>query len=569
MKKIDRRTFLKGAVQGTAALSVAGSGLLLKGCTTGKDYDLLIAGGTVYDGTGGPPVRADVGVSGGSIARVGRISAARARTVIPAEGQAVSPGFIDVHEHTAAELFVNPKAESAVRQGVTTLVSGNCGDSPFPLTEAMAEETRKSLRDDYGLDLGWRDARGFFDRLAASGTAINYTSFVGQGTVRAAVVGYANRPAAPEEMTRMEALVRASMAGGVLGLSTGLEYSPGSFASTEEIVALCRVAAEAGGVYATHMRNEQEGVLEALDEALRIARETPIRLEVSHIKIGYEKNWPKFEALVARIDAANAAGVKLHCDRYPYIAWNTGLDMFFPLWSREGTGRDFVGRLEDPSLQDRLRAAVEAKGRDVGSWDKALISSVATEKNRPLEGKTVLEGSRAAGLEPYEFMRRLLIEESDRVGMITFAMSEDHLRRLLAHPLVGICSDGYALAPYGRLARGKPHPRCYGSFARALGKYVREERVVSLEEMVRKMTSMPASHLGFLKRGLVRKGWAADLAVFDPAKVVDRATWTDPARYPEGVAAVVVNGQVVVEGSEHTGRLAGRVLRRNAGGEVL
>ncbi len=451
---------------------------------------------------------------------------------------------------------------------MTTLVSGNCGESPFPLTEAMAEETRKSLRDDYGLDLGWKDARGFFDRLAASGTAINYTSFVGQGTVRAAVIGYGDRPAAPEEMSRMEALVRESMAGGVLGLSTGLEYSPGSFASTEEIIALCRVAAAGGGVYATHMRNEQEGVLEAVDEAIRIARETPIRLEVSHLKIGYEKNWPKFDALVARIDAASAAGVRLHCDRYPYIAWNTGLDMFFPLWSREGTGRDFVGRLGDPSLQARLRAAVEAKGRDVGSWDRVLISSVATEKNRALEGMNILEASRAAGLEPYEFMRRLLIEESDRVGMITFAMSEDQLKRLLAHPLVGICSDGYALAPYGRLARGKPHPRCYGSFARALGKYVREEKVVSLEEMVRKMTFMPASHLGFLERGLVRAGWAADLAVFDPARVIDKATWTDPARYPEGVAAVVVNGQVVVQGNEHTGRLAGRVLRRKAGGEV-
>jgi N-acyl-D-amino-acid deacylase len=328
------------------------------------------------------------------------------------------------------------------------------------------------------------------------------------------------------------------------------------------------VAAAAGGVYATHMRNEQEGILEAVDEAIRIARETPIRLEISHVKIGYEKNWPKFDGLLSRIDAANAAGVRLRGDRYPYIAWNTGLNMFFPLWSREGTALDFIALLEDPSLQARLKAEVERKGRDLGSWDKVLISNVATDKNRPVEGKNVLEASREAGLEPYEFMRRLLIEETDRVGMITFAMSEEHLRRLLAHPLIGVCSDGYALAPYGRLARGKPHPRVYGSYARVLGKYVREEKVATLEEMIRKMTSMPAAHLGFLRRGLVRAGWAADLVIFDPARVIDRATWTDPARYPEGIAAVVVNGQVLVEREEHTGRLAGKVLRRNLRGEV-
>ena len=568
MKTIKRRAFLTETLKGAAAISAAGGGLLLKGCTVGKDFDLLVAGGTIYDGTGGPPVRADVGVIGDSIRLVDKIPASRARSVIQADGLAIAPGFVDIHEHTSAALLVNPRAESAIRQGVTTLVSGNCGESPFPLTEAMAEESKKSLREDYGIDLAWRDARGFFDHLARSGTAINYTSYVGQGTVRSAVVGYVNRPATADETSRMAALVRESMEQGVLGLSSGLEYSPGSFASTEEIIALCRPAAAARGVYATHMRNEQEGILEAVDEAIRIARETPIRLQVSHVKIGYAKNWPKFEGLLARIDAARAAGVDLRGDRYPYIAWNTGLNMFFPLWSREGTGKDFVARLENPVLQARLRAEVEAKGRDVGSWDKVLISNVATEKNRAVEGQNILEASRAAGVEPYEFMRRLLIEESGRVGMITFAMSEDHLKRLLAHPLVGVGSDGSALAPYGLLARGKPHPRAFGSFARVLGKYIREEKVTSLEEMIRKLSFMPASHLGFLKRGLVRAGWAADLVVFDPARIIDRATWTQPAQYPEGVAAVVVNGQVVVEHGEHSGRLAGRVLRRNPRGDV-
>jgi N-acyl-D-amino-acid deacylase len=568
MKTIERRTFLKGALKGAAALSAAGSGLLLRGCTTGKEYDILISGGTVYDGTGAPPLRADVGVAGGSVAFVGPTSTARARTVIRADGLAVAPGFIDIHEHTAVELMVNPRAESAIRQGVTTLVSGNCGESPFPLTEAMAEEVRKSLREDHGLDLSWNDARGFFERIEKSGASINYCSYVGQGTVRAAGLGYGNRPATAAEMARMKALVRESMEGGALGLSSGLEYSPGSFASTEELIDLCRVAMASGGVYATHMRDEEEGILEAVDEAIRIARETPVRLQVSHIKIGYEKNWPKFDDLVARIDRANAGGVKLRCDRYPYIAWATSLNMFFPLWAREGPSQDFIARLKDTSLQPRLRAAVAEKEKELGSWDKVLISNVATDKNRRVEGQNVLEASRAAGLTPYEFMRTLLMAEDGRVGMITFAMSEDHLKRLLAHPLVGVGSDGQAVAPYGPLSKGKPHPRFYGTFARVLGKYVREEKVTTLEEMIRKMTSMPAAHLGFLKRGLVRAGWAADLVVFDPARIIDRATWTDPARYPEGIAAVLVNGQVVVERGEHTGRPAGKVLRRNARREV-
>jgi N-acyl-D-amino-acid deacylase len=568
MDQIGRRAFIKGAVKTAAVVTAAGGGVLLKGCTSAKEYDLLVSGGTVYDGTGGPPVRADVGIAGNSIKLVGKIPSSRARSVIKADGLAVSPGFIDVHEHTSTELLVNPKAESAVRQGVTTLVSGNCGDSPFPLTEAMFDEAAKSLLEDFGLEMTWRDARGFFGRLEKSGAALNYASFVGQGTVRAAAMGYGNRPATAAELERMKTLVRESMEGGTLGLSSGLEYSPGSFASTEEIIELCRVAVRSGGVYATHMRDEEEGILEAVDEAIRIARETPVRLQISHLKIGYPKNWYKFDDLLSRVDRANAAGVNLRCDRYPYVAWATGLNMFFPLWAREGPSQDFIARLKDASLQARLKAAVAEKEKDLGSWDKVLISNVATDKNRRFEGTNILEASRAAGLEPYEFMRTLLIEEDGRVGMITFGMSEDHLRRLLAHPLVGVGSDGQAVAPYGPLSRGKPHPRFYGTFARVLGRYVREEKVAPLEEMIRKMTSMPAGHLGFLRRGVLKTGWAADLVVFDPARVIDRATWTDPARYPEGIECVVVNGAVVVEKGDHTGRLPGRVLKRNLRGVV-
>jgi N-acyl-D-amino-acid deacylase len=358
------------------------------------------------------------------------------------------------------------------------------------------------------------------------------------------------------------------MAGGALGLSSGLEYTPGSFASTEELIELCRFAAGSGGIYATHMRDEETGILEAVDEAFRIARETPIRLQISHLKIGYAVNWPKFPALLDRLERASAAGVEFRCDRYPYIAWATGLDMFFPIWSREGTNADFIARLRDPSLQDRLRAEVMVKEKELGSWDKVLISSVATDKNRPLEGMNVLDASVRAGQAPYDFMRDLLVEETGRVGMITFAMSEDHLKVLLAHPLVGVGSDGSAVAPYGPMAKGKPHPRFYGTFPRVLGKYVREEKLVPLEEMIRKMTAMPAAQLGFVRRGMLKVGWAADVCVFDPDRVIDKATFAEPAVYPEGIRQVVVNGEVVVDEDRHTGRLPGKVLRKNSRGAV-
>jgi N-acyl-D-amino-acid deacylase len=568
MAGMDRRAFLRGALKTAGLVSAGGAGLLLEGCAKGKEFDLLVAGGTIYDGSGGPPFRGDIGISGGAVRSIGRIRASRAASVIRAGGMAVSPGFIDVHDHTAEGLLVNPRAESAVRQGVTTLVSGQCGDSPFPLTGEGFERARLSLLAEYGLDLDWRDIRGFLGRIERSGTAVNYATFVGHGAVRAAAMGLRDRAPSPEELERMEALVAESMSGGAVGLSSGLEYTPGSFAATEELIALCRAAARTGGVYATHMRDEEAGILESVDEALRIARESPVRLQISHLKIGYAVNWPKFPALLERLGRARADGVEFRCDRYPYVAWATGLSMFFPIWSREGTGEDFVARLKDPKLQERLRSHVRAKEEELGSWDKVLISSVETDANRPIEGLSVLAAAGRAGKTPFDFMRDLLVEEGGRVGMVAFGMSEDHLKVLLAHPLVGVGADGSAVAPYGPLGKGKPHPRLYGTFPRVLGRYVREEKVLPLEEAVRKMTSMPASHLGFVRRGMLKVGWAADLCVFDPDKVVDKATFAEPAAYPEGIRQVVVNGEVVVDEERHTGRLPGKVLRKNPRGAV-
>jgi N-acyl-D-amino-acid deacylase len=565
---MDRRAFLRSSLRAAAAVSAAGSGLVLQGCSKGRDLDLVVAGGTVYDGSGGPPFRADLGIADGLIRTIGRVGRSRAAAVIEADGLAVSPGFIDVHDHTDTGLLVNPRAESAVRQGVTTLVSGQCGGSPFPLTEEKAAEMRGSLEKKYGLAAEWKDITGFLAAIEKSGTALNYTTFVGNGTVRAAVMGYADRPASSAELDRMRELVAEAMAGGALGMSSGLEYTPSSFASTEELIELSRVAARRGGVYATHMRDEESFVIEAVAEALRIARETPIRLQISHLKVGFAVNWPKLGTLMDMLEKARAEGLDFRCDRYPYIAGATGLSTLFPIWAREGGSEGFLARLRDPAFDARIRAHLAEQEKGYGSWDKILISDVASEKNRALEGMNVLEAAAGAGKAPYEFMRDLLIEESDRVGMVSFYGREDNLERILSHPLVGIGADSEAVAPYGPLSQGKPHPRTYGTFPRALGKYVREEKTVPLEEMIRKMTAMPAGQMGFVRRGMLKVGWAADVCVFDPDRVIDKATFKEPAAYPEGVRQVVVNGQIVVDAGEHTGRLPGRVLRKNAHGAV-
>lgn len=558
MSEISRRDFMRAA--GLAA--AGGCGLLLKGCSSRTSYDVIIKDGLIVDGLGGAGRVADIGISGDSIARIGKLKAAQGALVVPAGGMVVSPGFIDVHNHTDTGILVNPKAESDIRQGVTTLVAGQCGDSPFPLSDAMFEDGAKQMRDSYGLDLTWRDIGGFYARIDRSGTALNFASCIGQGTVRAAAMGYGDGKPEPAQLELMKKLVADNMAGGAFGISTGLEYAPGGFSSTEELIEVCRAAAPFKGVYATHMRDEEDLVVEAVDEALRIARESGLSLQISHLKTGYARNWPKLGTMLERIEAARAGGLDVFCDRYPYIASATGLDLYFPLWAREGTTEVFLRRLRDPGVEEKLRAYVRTKEEEMGSWDRVLISGVRTEANKELEGKDILAASRMRGKPVYEFIRDLLEEEKGRVGIVQFAMSEDNLKRLMAHPLVGIGSDGSALAPYGPLSDGKPHPRSYGAFPRAFGKYVREEKLLSIEAMVRKLTSVPAARFGFTGRGVLKPGYFADIVVFDPDKIRDKATWADPHQYPEGIPHVLVNGKLVIKDGEHTGALPGVALRK-------
>jgi len=556
---MDRRKFLKKAGLAVGAGSIWP---LVKGCKQQKDFDIIILGGRVFDGLGNQPIEADVGIAGERIKQVGRISADKAKAVIDARGLSVCPGFIDVHNHTHAELLVNPRAESDIRQGITTLVSGNCGWSPHPLSAEETADMEEYLRERFKLELDWNDINGYFQRLTKKGMALNYATLVGQGSIRGAVVGHNDRPPRPEELEKMKVLVEKNMKAGAVGLSTGLGYAPGSFARTEEIIELCKVAGKLGGVYATHMRSEGDQLLEAVDEAIRIAREAKISLQISHFKASYPRNWNKLDEAITKIEQARAEGIEVHCDRYPYIASSTGLAAYFPLWARQGTAEDFVKRLQDPKLDAKLREHLKACELQHGSWDKVVIADVITEKNKKYVGKNILECAKESGKEPYDFIRDILIEEKKRVSKIAFTMSEDNLRKVLKHALVGIGSDGYALADHGPLSEGKPHPRSYGSFPRALGKYVRDEKLVSWQEMIRKITSVPAKKFGLGPRGAVADGRIADLVVFDQDKITDKATFKDPHRYPEGIEYVLVNGQPVVEKGAQTDRLPGKIVKK-------
>lgn len=561
-KAITRRNFLKKSSKVVAAAGLGGCGILLKGCSSQKDFDIVIKGGRIFDGSGSEAYEGDIGIKGDSIKEIGKIMVSRAKTVIEANKLAVCPGFIDAHDHTDIHLLVNPKAESSVRQGITTLVSGNCGGSPFPVAEEVYEEMKEDLKDIYQIDLSWTDIKGFFSSLEESGIALNYSSLVGQGTIRGAAMGFNDRPPSHSELERMKLMVAENIKGGAVGLSTGLEYAPGSYAQSEEIEELVKVVSQYQGVYATHMRDEGDRLLEALDEAIEVSRKTGASLQVSHFKIAYPRNWHKIDEALSRVEKAKTDGVSIFCDRYPYIAGSTGLSYYFPLWAREGTTEEFLARLKNPQLESRLLAYASEQEKKLSSWDKVVISSVYTEENKRFEGKSVLEGAEETGKSPFDFMRDLLVEEKNRVSMVTFMMKEENLKKILSHPLVGVGTDGSAVAPYGPLRRGKPHPRHYGTFPRILGKYIREEKILPMPEMLKKITSLPAQKFGFMKRGLLKKEYFADIVVFDEDKVIDKATWTEPHQYPVGVECVIVNGQVVVHRGEHTGNLPGRVLRK-------
>jgi N-acyl-D-amino-acid deacylase len=563
---LKRREFFKEAgrkVAGAAAL------IFLPGQKSpSTEYDLLIQEALVVDGTGRKPFPADVGIKGNYIISIGKIGYKPAGRTIRAQGLHLAPGFIDVHNHTDVQLLVCPTADSLVRQGVTTIIGGNCGSSRFPLTEEMLEEENEYLQEEFGIEADWHDLAGFWRKLNQKGQAVNFATLVGQGTIRAAVVGYNNRQPTAQERLRMKSLVAEMMKQGAVGLSTGLEYAPGSFADTEELIELVKIIKDYCGIYATHMRDEEDDVLQALAEAITIAERAGVSLEVSHLKIGYPRNWPLINDLLKKIDQARARGVEVAADVYPYTAFSTGLSIFFPLWVREGKKEDFLNRLRNPELQPRLKEVISESEKNIGSWDKVLISSVVTEKNRQLEGRSVARAAHWQNKDVFTFIRDLLLEEEGQVSMVCFAMSEENLKRILKYPLTCLCTDSELASTSGILAKGKPHPRAYGAFPRAIAEYVRKQKILSLEQMVRKMTSFPAEKFRLERRGKIKEGYLADLVLFDFEKIQDKATWSEPHQYPDGLPYVIVNGQIVIDNGETSGNLPGKILKNDGKGSV-
>jgi N-acyl-D-amino-acid deacylase len=524
-------------------------------------FDLLIDGGTVLDGTGAPAFVAGVAVKGDTIAAVGDVAPTQAAKVVQGQGLHVCPGFVDMHSHSDGRLLVYPGVESRARQGITTEITGNCGGSAAPLLGVAVEDARRRAAVD-GLTVDWSDVQSYFSRIERGGFAVNQALLVGQGTLRTGVVGAADRPATPDEIGAMTRLLEAALDEGAVGLSTGLEYTPGRFTPTDEIVTLARVAARRGGFYASHIRNEERQLLEAVDEAIRIGRRAGVRVQVSHVKASGRGNWGKQVASLALIEAARRDGVEVLGDAYPYTAYSTGLTVTFPSWALDG-GREATLKRLRGSERERVRREVDdyVRNGDPGDYELIVIARVATEGNRRFVGKNMAEVAASWGVDPSEALVKLVDEEDTMVSYVGHGMSPENVERVLRHPLVMIGSDGHALAPVGRALQTRPHPRSYGCYPRVLGYYVRDRKVLDLETAVRKSTSMPADQAGLADRGRIARGKKADLVVFDAARIADVATFEKPQEFPVGITHVLVNGVFVVEGGTATPARPGRVLR--------
>jgi N-acyl-D-amino-acid deacylase len=554
----DRRQFLGQASAALAALAVRPLRV-----EAAPPFDHVIRGAIVVDGTGAPAFRADLGTVGDTIAAVGEIAPEQGRRVIDAAGLHVAPGFVDVHTHSDPDVLAYPTADSRVRQGVTTELAGNCGSSAAPLAGLGAAERRAEWKED-GLDADWTDFASYLTRVEMAGTSVNHALLVGQGTLRSNAIGDVDRPLSADETRAVARALEEALDQGAFGLSTGLEYVPGRYTPTSEIVALARLVARRGGLYASHVRNEEARVLEAVAEAIEVGRASGARVEISHLKATGESNWPKQGAALDLVESARRDGVAVLADAYPYTAYSTGLTILMEGWAREGGTGAILGRFRDPDARARIRREVDAQVKgDPGSWDRVVVSRVKTEKNRAVAvGRSLVEIAGGWGVDPVDAYLRLLEEEETAVSFIGHGMSPENVERVLRHPLVMVGSDGSSMAPVGKAAEGRPHPRSYGTFARVLGHYARERGIFDLPNAVRKMTSLPADQIGLPDRGRIARGKKADLVAFDASAVSDTATFDDPHRYPEGISFVVVNGTIVVEKGAHTGARPGRVLRR-------
>jgi N-acyl-D-amino-acid deacylase len=528
--------------------------------------DVLFAGGRVVDGTGAPWFRGDVCVVGDRIAAVGDLRAATAKRRIDASRLVVAPGFIDMLGQSEYSVLVDNRAASKITQGITTEITGE-GTSIAPLNQRMIDQ-QKEVWERYGVTPSWRTLAEYWKVFETAPPTINLGTFVGAGGVRNLVLGEGERAATPEELQRMEGAVAKAMEDGAFGLSTSLLYVPDRYASTEEIVALAKVAARYGGTYITHLRSESNKVDEALDEAFRVAREARLPVQVYHLKISCKANWGRMSHILERIEQARARGLDVSADQYPYVAGENGLVANLPPWVLEG-GRDrMLERLKDPGVRARVKEELSKEDPEresqylcAGGPSGILVASVVNTALKKYEGRTLAQIAQEERKDPVDVLMDLVIADRGNSYGITFTMGESDVRTALRHPLVSLCTDAEARATDGIFAQEKSHPRAWGSAARILGKYVREEKLLTLEEAVRKMTSLPASRMGLQDRGIVRPGMMADLVAFDPDTVRDVATFADPLHYSEGIPYVAVNGQLVVEGGMITGARPGRSLK--------
>jgi N-acyl-D-amino-acid deacylase len=530
-------------------------------------WDLLIQQAQVIDGSGASSFSADIAIRGDTIAEVGQATSAEARVHIDGTGLTIGPGFIDLHTHSDYTLLVNPLAESKVQQGVTTEVIGNCGTSPAPLGDEGYPIVRARMAQQYQLDVSWRTLAGYLERLAESGSAVNVVPIVGHGTVRSAVMGYAQRQPTASELAQMQGLITDAMAEGAFGLSTGLVYAPGCYADTDEIIELARVVGHADGMYFSHIRGESDTVLEAAQEAITVGERAGVAVQISHLKTAGHANWEKTPVLLGLLDQANARGVDVTGDMYPYTAGATSLGALLPPWVHEGGLAKFLPRLRDQGVRAQMRQDIE-QGLD-GWWNPARAAGWSgvqisrAPNHRSYQGMRLSDVAALRQQDPFETAIDILLAEEGNAGVVLFMMGEAQVRTILQHRRVMIGSDAGATAPYGVLGRGHPHPRAYGTFPRILGTYARELGVISLEEAIHRMTGFTAWRLGLTDRGLIRPGYKADLVIFDAQRIADQATYDTPHMYPTGIHGVTVNGQFVLRDGERLPVLPGRVLLRN------
>ena len=530
------------------------------------DFDVVIRGGVVYDGTGAPGVAADVGLRGDKVAAIGDLSKAKAKTSVDAKGLAVAPGFINMLSWAVDSLIADSRSQGDIRQGVTTEIFGE-GSSMGPLTDEM-KRLAKDSQGDIQYDITWTTLAEYLAFLENKGVAPNVASYLGAATLRQYVLGEKDVKPTPEQMEAMRGLVRDGMAAGALGIGSSLIYAPGSYASTEELIELCKAAAPYQGKYISHMRSEGDRLLEAVDELIRISRESGVPAEIYHLKAAGQSNWGKLDAVIARVEEARRQGLRISADMYTYTAGATGFDACIPRWALDGGYEALWPRLQDAATRERIKQEMRTPSPgyenlclSAGSPERLLLVEFKTEALKPLTGKTLAEVAKLRDVDPEETILQLMFEDKTRIGVVFFLMNEDNVRKQLQLPWVSFGSDAGSLAPEGVFLKSSTHPRAYGNFARLLGRYVRDEKLVPLAEAVRRLSGLPATNLGLEGRGFLKAGMYADLVVLDPAQIADHATFDQPHQLSTGVRHVFVNGVAVLKDGEHTGALPGRALK--------